>query len=89
MKNCPKHSCVLLGNYAIGNTWKLGSGRLREGPATRPKATLQERFLVTILGWEIAEGRLPENLDTFIPVKPMGAPYLRLLHKRETNFWSG
>ena len=36
-------------------TCKLGSGLLRKGPATRPKATSFCRYASTISGWAVAE----------------------------------
>ena len=73
----------------MGDIWKLGSGGLGKGPTTRPKATSLERFSVTILGWETAESRFLENLETRLPVKPTSAPYLKLLHKLETKILIG
>lgn len=64
-----------LGTKPMGDTWKLGSGGLGKGPATRLKATSLERFSVTMLGWETAEGRFLENLETRLPVKPTSASY--------------
>ena len=68
----------------------MGGGGVWKGAATRPKETSSFiKLAVTTLGWSSAVGKFRENLGARGPVYPILAPYIKLLHKWETNKRSG